>query len=50
MTTTSATRNIKDEKSVYDIAIIKNNNQAYDEVVYVSNGTITNQMTSVRNE
>lgn len=36
----SVTRNIEQGKSVYDIEIVKNNNQAYDEVVDVSNGNI----------
>jgi hypothetical protein len=37
----SVTRNIENGKSVYDIEIVKNNNQAYDEVVDVNDGNIT---------
>ena len=37
----SVTRNIENGKSVYDIEIVKNNNQAYDEVVDVNYGNIT---------
>ena len=37
----SVTHNIENGKSVYDIEIVKNNNQAYDEVVDVNDGNIT---------
>lgn len=37
----SVTRNIENGKSVYDIEIVKNNNQAYDEVVDVNDGNVT---------